>query len=133
MGYAESSGDIPDEVGFKIADWRPFCLTFSTFSVITSKQIHVEIETSFLFQLIKEGVLGYAESSGDIPDDVRYKMADCRPFCLTFSTFYAHNFKTNRDRDFLFVSKKGFWGMPNLVVIFPMMSDTKWPTGGYFV
>ena len=46
---------------------------------------------------------------------------------------FAQNFKTNRDRDFVFVSKKGFWGMPNLLVIFPMMSDTKWLTGGHFV
>ena len=46
---------------------------------------------------------------------------------------FGHNFKTNRDRDFVFVLKKGFWGMPNLLVIFPMKSDSKWPTGDHFV
>ena len=42
---------------------------------------------------------------------------------------FAHNFKTNRDRDFIFVSKKGFRGMLNLMVILATMSDSKWPTG----
>ena len=46
---------------------------------------------------------------------------------------FAHNFKTNRDSDFVFVSREEFWGMPNLVVIFPMTSDSKWPPGGHFV
>ena len=58
-------------------------------------------------------------------------MADWRP--LLFQNFFAHNFKTNRDRDFVFVSKKGFWGMASLVVVFPVMSDSKWPTGSHFV
>ena len=53
-------------------------------------------------------------------------------FCSK-SNFFAHNFKTNRDRDFVFVSKKGFLGMASLVVMFPMISDSKWLTGGHFV
>ena len=44
---------------------------------------------------------------------------------------FAHNLKTNRDRDFVFVSKKGFLGMPNLMVILTMMSGSKWLTGGH--
>ena len=42
------------------------------------------------------------------------------------------NFKTNRDYDFVYDSKEGFWGVINLVVIVAMMSDSKWPTGGHF-
>ena len=61
-------------------------------------------------------------------------MADWQPFLFEISTYiFAHNFKTNRDRDFVFVLKEGFLGMLNLVVIWPMMSDSKWPTGGCFV
>jgi hypothetical protein len=77
--------------------------------------------------------LGYAEPSGDILDDVRFKMANWRPFLVIIFNIFAPNFKTNRDRDFVFVSKKGFWGMPNLLVIFAMKSDSKWPTGSHFV
>ena len=53
-------------------------------------------------------------------------------FVRKFNIF-AHNSKTNRDRDFVFDYKKGFGGMPNLVVILLMMSDSKWPTVGHFV
>ena len=35
---------------------------------------------------------------------------------------FARNFKTNRYRDFVFVSKKGFWGMANLVVLLGITS-----------
>ena len=46
---------------------------------------------------------------------------------------FGHNLKTNRDRDFVFVSKKGFTGMPNLLLILPMLLESKWPAGGHFV
>ena len=104
-----------------------FCSKFSTFLLITSKEI--EIETSILF---RRRSLWYAASSGDIPDNVWFKMADWRPFLFELFNIFTHNLKTNRDRDFVFVSKVGFWGMPHLVVIFPMTSDSKWPTGGHF-
>ena len=74
--------------------------------------------------MAKEGVSGYGESSGDMADDVRFKMVDWRPFCFSILMFFAHNSKTNRDSHFVFVLKKRFWGMANLVVIFPMMSDS---------
>ena len=77
--------------------------------------------------------MGYVESSGDIPDDVRFKMADRRPFLFGVFNIFAYNFKTNRDRDFVFVSKKGFLGMASLVVVFPVISDSKWPTCSHFV
>ena len=77
--------------------------------------------------------MGYGESSGDMADDVRFKMADWRPFCFAILMFFACNSKTIRDRDFVFVSKKGFWCVANLMVIWPMISDSKWPTGGHFV
>ena len=61
--------------------------------------------------------MGYGESSGDMADDVRFKMADWRPFCFAILMFFAHASKTSRDRDFVFESNMGFWGMANLVVI----------------
>jgi hypothetical protein len=60
-------------------------------------------------------------------------MAASQPLCFGIFIVFAHNFKTNRDRDFVFVSKKGFLGMACVVVVFSMMSDSKWPTGGHFV
>ena len=74
---------------------------------------------------------GYGQSSGDITDDYKFKMADWQPFCFAIS-FFANNSKTNRDSDFVLVSKMGFGAMTNLVVILPLMSDSKWPTGGHF-
>ena len=60
-------------------------------------------------------------------------MADRWPFCFAILMFFAHYSKMRRDRDFIFESNMGFWGMANLVVILPMMSDSKWPTGSHFV
>ena len=60
-------------------------------------------------------------------------MADWQSFCFGIFNIFAHNFKTNRDRDFVFVSKKGFLGMASLMGMFQMISVSKWPTGGYFV
>jgi hypothetical protein len=57
-------------------------------------------------------------------DDVRFKMADWQPFCFAIS-FFAHNSKTNRDIVSVVWPRKGFGGMANLVVIWPMMSDSK--------
>ena len=83
-------------------------------------------------------------------------MADWQAFLFEIFNIFAHNFKTNRDRDFVFVLKVGFLSMAHLVVIFGciivrniifvllevfqdtkpkrlllMMQDSKWPTGSH--
>ena len=77
--------------------------------------------------------MGYAVPSGDIANDVRLKMADWCPFLIEFSNIFAHSSKTNRDSYFVLVANSGFRGKLNLVVILPMISDTKWSTGGHLV
>ena len=52
FGYAESSGDIPDDETFKIANWQPFL--FDIFNIFALKPI--EIVTSFQMQRRDFGV-----------------------------------------------------------------------------
>ena len=61
--------------------------------LITLKQM--ETEALFLFQ--RQGLV-YGESTCDIPDGVRFKMADWQPFLFNM---FAHSSKTNRDIDFV--------------------------------
>ena len=77
--------------------------------------------------------MGYAELSGDIANDGRLEMADWCPFFIEIFNIFAHSSKTNRDSYFVLVSNSGFRGKLNLVVILPMISDTKWSTGGHLV
>ena len=58
----------------------------------------------------------------DIPDDVRFNMADWQPFLIDIFNIFAHNSKSNTDCDSVFVSNKGFWGMANLVVLLGITS-----------
>ena len=81
MGYAESSGDIPDDVRYKMANWRLFCLTFSTFLLITSNQIDSDIASY--------SKKGYAETSGDIGNDVGFKMADWQQSSIEMDDFHS--------------------------------------------
>ena len=66
-----------------MADWWPFL--FKILSIF-AHNLKTNRNRDFVF-LFEEGVWGYAESSGDGTDDVRFKMANRRPLCLTFSTF----------------------------------------------
>ena len=58
----------------------------------------------------------------DIPDDDRFNMGDWQPFLIDIFNIFAHNSKSNRDRDSVFISNKGFWGMANLVVLLGITS-----------
>ena len=88
-------------------------------------------DRNFVF-VAKKGFVGMPNRVVILPMMSNSKWPTGRHFVRIFNIF-AHNLKTYRDRDFVFVSNKGYFGMPNLVVIVLMMSDSKWPTGGHFV
>ena len=85
-----------------MADCCHFCLKFSTILPIAQKTI--EIETSLLIQ---RRDLGVRESSGDIDDNVRLKMANWQSFWNDIFNVFTHKSEINRDRDFVVVSRRG--------------------------
>ena len=67
----------------------------------------------------------YVESSGDIANDVRFKVAAIQLYLFDIFNLYPHDSKTKRDRDFIVDLKNGFGDMSNLLVPLPMMPDSK--------
>ena len=76
--------------------------------------------------------MGYAESNGDIPAYVKFKMAAWQPFLLRNHDVLGYNSQSIDDMVFVHAQEVGFGGMPSSMAIFPLMLNSKWPPGSHF-
>ena len=59
-------------------------------------------------------------------------MAAQQPFLLRNHDVLGYSSKNIEDMEFIHAQKVGFGGMQSPMVIFPLMSNSKWPPGSHF-